>query len=66
MKEEVALSEKSTSNDLNYAATPNMERHHSAFLLADAAWRCEIAHEQCNSSDSELQKEIAGDAHREI
>jgi hypothetical protein len=29
-------------------------------------WPWEIAHEQYNSSDSELQKEIAGEAHREI
>ena len=60
------MSEKSTSNDLNYAARPNMERHHSAFCSQMQLWPCEIAHEQYNSSNSKLPKEIAGEAHRQI
>jgi hypothetical protein len=44
-EEEVAVSEESTSNDLNYAARPNMERHHSAFRLQMQLWPREIAHE---------------------
>lgn len=33
MREEGAVSEKSTRNALDYAAKPNMGRHHSAFRL---------------------------------
>jgi hypothetical protein len=60
------VSEKSTSDDLNYAARPNMERHHSAFRLQMQLWPCEIAHAQYKPSNSELQKEIFGEAHSQI
>jgi hypothetical protein len=65
MKEEGAVSEKPTGNDLDHAARPNMVRHHSAFRSQMQLWRCKTAHGQYNSSDSGLQREISGEAHRQ-
>ena len=45
-KEEGAVSEKSTRNALDYAATPNMVRHHSAFRLKMQLWPCKPTQEQ--------------------
>jgi hypothetical protein len=54
------VSEKSTKNDLDYTAKPNMVRHHFAFRSQCSFGPCQIAHEQYNSGDSELKKEVPG------
>src|SRR5450756_2406870 len=58
MKEEGAVCEEATRNDLDYAAKPNMVGHHSAFSSQRQLGPCRTAHEQYKSSDSELKKEI--------
>jgi hypothetical protein len=50
--------ERSISNDLNHAVQPKMARHRSAFCSQMQLRPCEIAHEQYDSGDSELKKEI--------
>jgi hypothetical protein len=44
-KEEGAVTEKSTRNALDYAAKPDMVRHHSAFRLKMQLWPCKTAPE---------------------
>jgi hypothetical protein len=60
------VSEKLTGNDFDYAVRPNMVQQRSAFRSQMQLWPCKTAHEQCTSSDSEMQKEISGEAHRQI
>jgi hypothetical protein len=54
------VSEKSTRNDLDYAAKHNIVCHHSAFWLQMQLWPCKTAHELYNPRDSEFIKEIPG------
>jgi hypothetical protein len=57
-REQGIVREESTRNHLSCAANPGMAGHCSSFRPQMQLWPCKTAHEQYNSSDSELKKEI--------